>query len=72
MAPGAYGAKRYLSTRSFDDSARIAVMEMSHGGMTVLATIKQSTSDGLEMKSFQAAIAFYPLCSEPERVNTPL
>jgi dienelactone hydrolase len=67
----AFGAKRYLSTRSFVDPARIAVMGMSHGGWTVLETIKQSTSDGLAMKPFQAAIAFYPLCSEPEPINTP-
>ena len=67
----AYGAKRYLSTRSFVDPYRIAVMGMSHGGMTVLETIKQSTSEGLAMKPFQAAIAFYPLCSEPVRINTP-
>jgi dienelactone hydrolase len=67
----AFGAKRYLSTRSFVDPARIAVMGMSHGGWTVLETIKQSTSEGLAMKPFQAAIAFYPLCSEPEPINTP-
>lgn len=73
----AYGAKRYLSTRSFVDPARIAVMGMSHGGMTVLETIKQSISEGLAMKPFQAAIAFYPLCSVPEPfgpepINTPI
>jgi len=67
----AYGAKKYLSTRSFVDSARIAVLGMSHGGMTVLETIKQSTSEGLAMKPFQAAIALYPLCSTPESINTP-
>jgi len=67
----AYGAKKYLSTRSFVDPARIAVMGMSHGGMTVLETIKQSTSEGLAMQPFQAAIAFYPLCSVPEPINTP-
>ena len=67
----AYGAKRYLSTRSFVDPARIAVMGMSHGGMTVLEAIKQSTSEGLGMKPFQAAIALYPLCSVPEPINTP-
>ena len=67
----AYGAKRYLSTRSFVDPARIAVMGLSHGGMTVLETIKKSTSEGLTMKPFQAAIAFYPLCSKPEPINTP-
>ncbi|MDC1286390.1 dienelactone hydrolase family protein [Gammaproteobacteria bacterium] len=67
----AFGAKRYLATRSFVDPARIAVIGMSHGGSTVLETIKQSTSEGLAMKPFQAAIAFYPLCSEPEPINTP-
>ena len=67
----AFGAKRYLSTRSFVDAARIAVIGMSHGGWTVLETIKQSTSEGLAMKPFQAAIAFYPMCSEPEPINTP-
>jgi len=73
----AYGAKQYLSTRSFVDPARIAVMGMSHGGNTVLETIKQSISEGLAMKPFQAAIAFYPLCSVPEPfgpepINTPI
>jgi len=73
----AYGAKQYLSTRSFVDSAHIAVMGMSHGGMTVLETIKQSISEGLAMKPFQAAIAFYPLCRVPEPfgpepINTPI
>jgi dienelactone hydrolase len=67
----AYGAKRYLSTRSFVDSARIAVMGMSHGGNTVLETINQSISEGLAMIPFQAAIALYPLCSVPEPINTP-
>jgi dienelactone hydrolase len=67
----AYGAKRYLSTLSFVNPARIAVMGMSHGGMTVLETIKQSTSESLAMEPFQAAIAFYPLCGEPEQINTP-
>jgi dienelactone hydrolase len=66
----AYGAKQYLSTRPFVDSARIAVMGMSHGGNSVLEVIKQSTSEGLVMKPFQAAIAFYPLCSVPEPINT--
>ena len=46
-------------------------MGLSHGGMTVLETIKQSTSEGLAIESFQTAIAFYPLCSEPEPINTP-
>ena len=68
----AYGAKQYLSTRPFVDSARVAVMGMSHGGWTVLEVIKQSTSESLAMKPFKAAIAFYPLCSEPKPINTPV
>ena len=67
----AYGAKQYLSTRSFVDSNRIAVMGMSHGGNTVLEAIKQPISRGLAMKPFQAAIAFYPHCGKPESINTP-
>ena len=68
----AYGAKRYLSTRSFVDPDRIAVMGMSHGATTVLETIKQSISNGLATQPFQAAIAFYPLCNEPETINAPM
>ena len=73
----AYGAKQYLSTRSFVDPARIAVMGMSHGGNTVLEAIRQSISEGLAMKPFKAAIALYPLCSVPEPfgpepINTPI
>lgn len=67
----AYGAKKYLSSRSYVDPDRIAVIGMSHGGMTVLEVIKQSTSQGLAMRPFQAAIALYPLCSTPEAINTP-
>jgi dienelactone hydrolase len=67
----AYGVKQYLSTRSFVDPARIAVMGMSHGGWTVLEIIKRSISEGLAMKPFQAAIAYYPMCIEPEPINTP-
>jgi dienelactone hydrolase len=66
-----YGAKQYLSTLSFVDPARIAVIGMSHGGWTVFKAIAQSTSEGLAMKPFQAAIAFYPNCISPEPINTP-
>lgn len=67
----AYGARAYLSTRSFVDPARIGVLGLSHGGMTVLETIKQSTSDGLSVEPFQVAVAFYPICSTPEPISTP-
>jgi dienelactone hydrolase len=68
----AYGAKQYLSTLSFVDPARIAVIGMSHGGVTVLEAIQQSTSEGLATKLFKAAIAFYPYCSVSEPINTPV
>ena len=67
----AYGAKQYLETRSFVDPARIAVMGRSHGGMTVLEIIKQSNSEDMAVKPFQAAIAFYPYCREPVPINAP-
>lgn len=67
----AYGARSYLETLDYVDAKRVAVMGMSHGGMTVMEAIKLSLTDGGEMEPFQAAIAFYPLCSEPEPVNTP-
>ena len=67
----AYGAKRYLSTRPFVDPTRIAVMGMGYGGDAVLRSIKQSTSTGLDMRPFRAAVAFYPICGEPEQIDTP-
>ena len=67
----AYGAKKYLSTRPFVDPTRIAVVGLSHGGMTILEAIKRSTSAGLETKPFRAAVAFYPSCVEPEPIDTP-
>ena len=67
-----YGAKQYLETLSSVDPARIAVMGRSHGGMTVLEIIKQSVSEDLAVKPFQAAIAIYPYCREPAPINTPV
>ena len=67
----AYGAKRFLSTRPFVDPTRIAVVGLSHGGMTILEAIKRSTSAGLAMSPFRAAVAFYPSCVEPEPIDTP-
>ncbi len=46
-----------LMRNKVGQSARIAVIGMSHGGKTVLEAIKQSTSDGATMKPFRAAIA---------------
>lgn len=67
----AYGAKQYLSSLSFVDPTRIAVMGMSHGGNTVLEVVNQKILEGMAMKPFQAAIAFYPHCGKPESINAP-
>ena len=67
----AYGAKRYLSARPFIDPTRVAVIGLSHGGMAILEVIKGSTSDGLAVSPFRAAVAFYPSCVEPAPINTP-
>ena len=70
-AVDAYGAKQYLSRRSFVDPARIAVMGMSHGGNAVLEAINQKISESMATKSFQAAITFYPHCGGPKSINAP-
>jgi dienelactone hydrolase len=67
----AYGAKRYLSSRSFVDSSRIAAMGMSLGGNVILQVIKKSTSEKLVMKPFRVAVALYPNCQKTEAINTP-
>lgn len=67
----AFGAKRFLSARMFVDPTRIAVLGLSHGGMAILEAIKQSSSTGLAMSPFRAAVAFYPSCVEPEPIDTP-
>jgi dienelactone hydrolase len=46
-------------------------MGMSHGAMTILEVIKRSTSVGLAMEPFRAAVALYPLCGVPEPIITP-
>jgi dienelactone hydrolase len=67
----AYGAKQYLSDLSFVDPGRIAVMGMSHGAMTVLEVVRQSTLSGQSLSPFRAAVAYYPLCGQPESLNAP-
>ena len=67
----AFGAKRYLSNRPFVDPTRIAVIGTSLGGEAVLQAIKRSTSTGLAMKPFRAAVVYYPECGEPEPIDTP-
>jgi len=67
----AFGAKKYLSNLPFVDPDRIAVVGASHGGVALLEIIKQSTSESVAISPFRAAVAFYPLCGEPESLNAP-
>ena len=60
----AYGAKQYLSTRSFVDSNRIAVMGMSHGGNTVLEAIEQPISPTLILIGDKDSWTPVELCEE--------
>lgn len=67
----AFGAKRFFSNREDVDATRIAIMGMSHGGSSALAAVKQATIDNAEGKAFRGAVAFYPLCGEPEPMGAP-
>ncbi len=67
----AFGAKRYLSTRSEIDHDRVAIMGMSHGAAAALHAIEQTISEGTNAEPFRAAVAFYPLCKELKQVVTP-
>ena len=67
----AYGGKKFLSSLTYVDPERIAAMGMSHGGMAVLEIIERTTSNGIDIKPFSAAVAFYPLCGEPTQIGIP-
>ena len=68
----AYGAKDFLSAQSYVIPDRIAAIGFSHGAMTVLEIVKQSTLVDQPLTPFRAAIAYYPLCGQPESQNTPV
>lgn len=61
----AYGALRYLRSRSDVDPARVGVQGWSNGGMTVLVTMS-ARAPGIRNPSpetgFRAALALYPGC----------
>lgn len=68
----AYGAKEYLSSLPFVDADRIAVVGMSHGAAAIMELTKESTAKGMSITPFQAAVAYYPLCSKPAPANVPI
>ena len=66
----AHGAKNYLAALEVVDSARIAIVGMSHGGGAVIKAVSTETVSMFE--AFQAAVAFYPWCDDLQNLNAPL
>ena len=74
-AKDAHAAKFYLSGRTFVDSDRIAVMGMSHGGVTTLFAVQNPWYAEMKQRSdpFRAAVALYPYCfNKLSRCDAPL
>lgn len=68
----AYGALRYLRSRSDVIAARVGVQGWSNGAMTVLAALAADTpgiSQPNPQNGFRAAVALYPGCREQEKKN---
>ena len=63
----AYDARAYLVGLPFVDAKRIAVVGWSHGGHTVLETLRREAAD-----PFQVGVAFYPYCEFIKDFNAPL
>jgi dienelactone hydrolase len=63
-AKDAHVAKSYLAGLTFVDSDRIAVMGMSHGGVTTLFAAQNPWHAENKQRSdpFRAAVAIYPYC----------
>jgi len=68
-AKDAHGAKLYLAGLPFVDRNRIAVLGWSHGGMAVLEAVTMYHPFG---GPFNAAIAYYPYCTQLSITNAPL
>jgi dienelactone hydrolase len=62
-ARDAYAALRYMSSLSYVDAKRIAVIGGSHGGSSTLATVVDAPGSASEGK-FAAAVALYPGCGQ--------
>jgi dienelactone hydrolase len=62
--PGdAYGALDWLSTQSFVDASRVALMGASQGGSVVLFALSKDGVAQASAHRFAAGIAYYPVCA---------
>jgi dienelactone hydrolase len=66
----AYTALHYLSSQSFVDPQRIAVMGYSMGGWALLKAIERGPLSASEVDHFHAAVAYYPWCASSNGVMT--
>src|SRR5215510_544975 len=66
----AYAALEYLAARADVDRANIFVMGWSHGGSTVTGVVREKAQgQRVDGPGFRAAIAYYPGCERPLRVQ---
>ncbi|MEP9359554.1 dienelactone hydrolase family protein [Sphingomonas sp. KR3-1] len=65
----AYGALKYLKTRSDVDPRRIGLMGWSNGGSLTLAAMANDKPEGIKAAGFQAGVAFYPGCGLKNRFD---
>ena len=68
----AHGAKAYHAKLSYVDKGRIGVIGASHGGWSVFSPIGHETTRRLQQQPFRAAVAIYPHCDGPDKINAPI
>jgi dienelactone hydrolase len=63
----AYGALKYLKTRSDVDGKRIGLMGWSNGGSLTLAAMADDKPAGIKEVGFKAGVSYYPGCGLKNR-----
>lgn len=66
----AYPALHYLSTQSFVDPAKVALIGYSMGAGPALALVQQDAPPSPQSEHFRAAVAYYPWCGDKSGVMT--
>ena len=69
-AADAVAARDFLARLDFVDARRVGLVGWSHGGRVAL-DLAGAGEGPAEAGSFQAAVAFYPWCDAPERLDLP-